>query len=64
MPVRGSWSRVGDVDGAGTVIVVKRSLSPGYAGIKNSLFEKDNCLMLFADGKKALEEMVTEVKDL
>ena len=53
-----------DVDEAGTVIVVKRSLSPGYAGIKNPLFDKDNCLMLFADAKKALAEMITEVKDL
>ena len=53
-----------DVDEAQTVIVIKRSLSPGYAGIKNPLFEKDNTLMVFMDAKKALEEMVTEVNDL
>jgi NAD(P) transhydrogenase subunit beta len=45
-------------------VVIKRSLSPGYAGIKNPLFEADNCLMLFADAKKALTEMVEEVKEL
>ncbi|MEM7204249.1 MAG: NAD(P)(+) transhydrogenase (Re/Si-specific) subunit beta [Planctomycetota bacterium] len=53
-----------DVDDAQTVVVVKRSLSPGYAGIKNPLFDKTNCLMVFMDAKKALEDMVTEVKDL
>ena len=53
-----------DVDYAQTVVVIKRSLSPGYAGIKNPLFEADNCLMLFADAKKALTEMLEEVKDL
>ena len=53
-----------DVDEAQTVIVIKRSLSPGYAGIKNPLFDRDNCLMCFMDAKKALEGIVTEVKDL
>jgi NAD(P) transhydrogenase subunit beta len=53
-----------NVDEAQTVVVVKRSLSPGYAGIKNPLFELDNCLMVFADAKVALSEMVTEVKNL
>ena len=53
-----------DVDEAQTVIVIKRSLSPGYAGIKNPLFDKDNCLMCFMDAKQALEGMVTEVNDL
>jgi len=53
-----------DVDLARTVVVVKRSLSPGYAGIKNPLFECDNCLMFFADAKEALQDMVTEVKEL
>jgi len=53
-----------DVDHARTVVVIKRSLSPGYAGIKNPLFELDNTLMVFADAKQALEGMVREVKDL
>ncbi len=53
-----------DVDYAQTVVVVKRSLSPGYAGIKNPLFENDNTLMVFADAKVALQDMVKEVKEL
>jgi len=53
-----------DVDKARTCVVIKRSLSPGYAGIKNPLFDADNCLMVFDDAKKALEGMVREVKDL
>jgi NAD(P) transhydrogenase subunit beta len=52
-----------NVHQAKTVIVVKRSLSPGFAGIPNPLFAADNCLMLFGDGKKALQELVAAVKD-
>jgi proton-translocating NAD(P)+ transhydrogenase subunit beta len=46
------------------VVVITRSLSPGYAGIKNPLFEADNCLMLYMDAKEALEGIVREVKEL
>ena len=53
-----------DVDQARTVVVIKRSLSPGYAGIRNPLFDMDNCLMVFLDAKEALEGMVKEVKEL
>ncbi|MEZ6036880.1 MAG: NAD(P)(+) transhydrogenase (Re/Si-specific) subunit beta [Planctomycetota bacterium] len=53
-----------DVDHARTVVVIKRSLSPGYAGIKNPLFENDNTLMMFLDAKEALEGLVKEVKEL
>jgi NAD(P) transhydrogenase subunit beta len=53
-----------DVDQARTVVVIKRSLAPGYAGIKNPLFELENCLMVFLDAKEALEGMVKEVKEL
>jgi len=53
-----------DVDQARTVVVIKRSLSPGYAGIRNPLFDLPNCLMVFLDAKEALEGIVKEVKDL
>jgi NAD(P) transhydrogenase subunit beta len=35
-------------------VVIKRSLSPGFAGIPNPLFAADNCLMFFGDGKQAI----------
>ncbi len=53
-----------DVDQARTVVVIKRSLSPGYAGIRNPLFDLPNCLMVFLDAKEALEGIVKEVKEL
>ncbi len=49
---------------ARSVFVVKRSLSPGYAGIKNELFEYDNTMMVFGDAKKVLQGLISEVKDL
>ncbi len=52
-----------DVDKARTVIVIKRSLSPGFAGIPNPLFAADNTLMFYGDGKKAILELVTALKD-
>ena len=52
-----------DVDYSKTVIVIKRSLSPGFAGIPNPLFAADNALMFFGDGKKAVEDMVKSLKD-
>jgi NAD(P) transhydrogenase subunit beta len=52
-----------DVDKCRTVVIVKRSLSPGFAGIPNPLFAADNCLMMFGDGKKALLELVAALKE-
>ncbi|MBI4579106.1 MAG: NAD(P)(+) transhydrogenase (Re/Si-specific) subunit beta, partial [Planctomycetes bacterium] len=49
---------------ARTVVMIKRSLSPGFAGIPNPLFAADNTLMFFADGKKAVMDLVAAVKDL
>lgn len=51
-----------DVDKARTVVVVKRSLSPGFANIPNPLFAADNTLMYFADGKKAILDLVAAIK--
>ena len=52
-----------DVDRARTIINVKRSLSPGFAGIANPLFALDNSLMLFADGKKAIVDIVKALQE-
>ena len=51
-----------DVDKAKTVVVVKRSLSPGFAGIPNPLFAADNTLMYFADGKKAILDLTAALE--
>jgi NAD(P) transhydrogenase subunit beta len=57
MPVLKVWE-------AGSVMMIKRSLSPGFAGIKNKLFEAPNNMMVFGDAKKILQELVAELKAL
>lgn len=52
-----------DADRARTVVVIKRSLSPGFAGIPNPLFALDNTLMFFADGKQAVNDILNAVKE-
>ncbi len=53
-----------EIDKCRTVVVIKRSLSPGFAGIPNPLFAKDNTLMLFADGQQAVLDIVRAVKEM
>ncbi len=57
MPVLRVWE-------AQVVMVIKRSLSPGFAGIKNPLFENDNTMMVFGDGKKVLQDVIAELKQI
>jgi len=51
-----------DVELAKTVIVNKRSMKPGYAGIENELFFRPKTSMLFGDAKKVLQDLVNEIK--
>ena len=53
-----------NVEDARTVIVSKRSMGKGYAGIQNELFGADNCLMLFGDAKQTITTLVGEMKEL
>lgn len=52
-----------NVDQARTVFVIKRSLSPGYSGVKNELFERANCRMIYGDAKHVLEQLTTHLDD-
>lgn len=53
-----------DVEQAKNVIVNKRSMKPGYAGIDNDLFYQPKTSMLFGDGKKVLQDLINEIKTL
>ncbi len=53
-----------DVDKARRVIVMKRSLSPGFAGIDNDLFYMDHTLMFFGDAKQSMSDLVKAVREL
>jgi NAD(P) transhydrogenase subunit beta len=53
-----------NADKARTVIVSKRSMGKGYAGVQNELFGYDNCLMLFGDAKTTIGKLVSEMKEI
>jgi NAD(P) transhydrogenase subunit beta len=53
-----------EVDKSRTVVVIKRSLSPGFAGIPNQLFINDNTLMFFGDAKAALQDLTRAMNEL
>jgi len=53
-----------NVDEARSVVIVKRSLSPGFAGIANPLFAADNCLMLFGDAKEVAVKLTAALKEI
>jgi NAD(P) transhydrogenase subunit beta len=49
-----------DADKARSVFAIKRSMNPGFAGVENDLYYRDNCLMLFGDAKAVIGELVKE----
>ncbi len=53
-----------DVDQAQQVVIIKRSLGPGYAGIPNPLFAQENASMLFGDGREAVQDIISALKEL
>nr|MCU0388587.1 NAD(P)(+) transhydrogenase (Re/Si-specific) subunit beta [Chitinophagaceae bacterium] len=53
-----------DVEAAKLIVVNKRSMKPGYAGIENELFYHKKTSMLFGDAKKVLQDLVAEIKSL
>ncbi len=53
-----------DVDKAGTVMVIKRTLNPGFAGVDNELFYMDNTAMIFGDGKKVITAITSALREM
>jgi len=57
MPVLEAWK-------ADSVVILKRSMNPGYAGIQNPLFFKENASMLFGDAKDSMNKIIKELKNI
>lgn len=53
-----------NVEESRLTFVIKRGMSPGFAGVKNTLFEKDNCRMIYGDAKKVLEDLIKQVSEV
>jgi NAD(P) transhydrogenase subunit beta len=53
-----------EVDRAKSIIVLKRSMRPGFAGVDNELYYDEKCMMLFGDAKESITKLITEMKSL
>ena len=53
-----------DADKARSVVIIKRSLSVGYAGVDNDLFYEDKTMMLFGDGKVMMNSLNSAIKEI
>jgi NAD(P) transhydrogenase subunit beta len=53
-----------EVDRAKSIIVLKRSMRPGFAGVDNELYYNEKCMMLFGDAKQSITKLVGEMKAL
>jgi NAD(P) transhydrogenase subunit beta len=53
-----------EVENAAHILIIKRSMNPGYAGIENELFYNPKTSMVFGDAKKVLTDLVNELKKL
>jgi NAD(P) transhydrogenase subunit beta len=53
-----------EVDRAKSIIVLKRSMRPGFAGVDNDLYYNEKCMMLFGDAKESITKLITEMKSL
>ena len=51
-----------DVDRAKSIIVLKRSMRPGFAGVDNDLYYNEKCMMLFGDARDSLTKLFTALK--
>jgi NAD(P) transhydrogenase subunit beta len=53
-----------DVEKAKSIIVLKRSMRPGFAGVDNELYYNERCMMLFGDAKDSITKLISELKSL
>jgi len=53
-----------DVERAKSIIVLKRSMRPGFAGVDNDLYYNEKCMMLFGDAKDSITKLISEMKSL
>ncbi len=53
-----------EVDRAKSIIVLKRSMRPGFAGVDNDLYYNEKCMMLFGDAKQSITRLISEMKSL